>query len=131
MRDHFMTTRDLKHPCFEDLLILSAIRREYAQEIRRDPRLEGKIAGYWGSVHRQKWPLRPKALRTLEQIVRKLEKSRQRTQAQLAQIQLLRAQGQIQKADHDITAKGSGQPQSMSVKEEQLVCRKDLGSSTE
>lgn len=111
----------------QDLLLVRSIREHFAPELRSSRTLQGVVDRAWEIVWIRQQSLRPRTLQRLENAVISLINIRQHRQSQLQRIHQLRKQkSSTQKADHDMTAKGSGQPQSMSVKGEQLVCREDL-----
>jgi hypothetical protein len=129
-RKYQISLQDLEHhPQTEHITLLLRIKQEFHKELSEDLSAAATWGAYWGLVYRNHNAIQARGYIKLERMFHRLEMIRQQQQARIGKIHQIKAHRQTSKADHDITAKGSGQPCSKSVKREQLVCREDLSSS--
>ena len=127
--DRFCRSRGIKqsdlqyHPQWSDLVTLITILTEFSAELATNPRLRGVVAAYWGHTYRLRYPLRPKGLRKLEQVVTECIGIRQNQQQKITRIRSLRGSATPNNIGQDNKAKGPCLPPVTDTKRESQECR--------
>jgi hypothetical protein len=76
------------HPQIEDVVLLANIRNEFWGQLNNQDR--GVIAGLWGMVYTQRYPLKKKHLQKLENIIQAITKAQLKQQFKRNKIKALR-----------------------------------------